>query len=65
MAMSRKDYVKFAQVFADEMASTADSDMGLIARTALRSVHQKVMDIFEADNPNFDRTRFLDASGML
>lgn len=66
MAMSRKDYVKFAQAFNDHMGQVpSEHPAHVAARMTLRDLHQNMMDIFAADNPNFDRTRFLDASGML
>lgn len=56
--MTRKDYVLIAEVFANfgqmiELEETIGAD---IARN--------LADAFGADNPRFDRARFLDACGV-
>jgi hypothetical protein len=61
--MTRKDYVKFAAMLKEERVP----DNGPIGYAKLRMLDQiadKTADIFEADNPNFDRARFLTACGV-
>lgn len=58
MAMSRKDYVKFARVLnklcgLDDLDDQDEGMLGLVVG--------EVADIFQDDNERFDRERFLDA----
>lgn len=58
--MSRKDYVKFAALFAGEMAIATTSE----ARRAVKNIILSTADIFAQDNANFDRARFYTAAGL-
>lgn len=54
--MTRKDYIATANIlkeFSVEMLSDAHRDLV-----------DAFADLMQADNPRFDRTRFLDASGV-
>jgi hypothetical protein len=58
--MTRKDYVRFAEMFKDMLADCeSNASNAAIDETAKRSAN-----IFAADNPNFDRSRFLTACGV-
>lgn len=65
--MSKKDYIKFAKMLAEEREflqsrieeppyQSYNFEMGVIAN--------KIADIFADDNPNFDNKRFLKACGL-
>lgn len=51
--MTRKDYVKFAAMFG---RLPKDTMMWVVANA--------IADIFAADNPHFDRARFMKAAGF-
>jgi len=63
--MTKKDYIKFAQLlngyarFGVEEGH-ARHDIGTI-KLNLGGVINQIGDIFEDDNPNFDRVRFVNA----
>ena len=61
MAMTRKDYIKFAEALgrtrAIEMNQRPISDNCAIDET-ITSITSRIGSIFEADNPNFDWDRF-------
>ena len=61
--MTRKDYIKFAEMISDHFvpARKAPNPSGI---NTLNSISQATCDIFTADNPNFDRDRFLQACGV-
>ena len=48
--MTRKDYVKTAEILNDVVYGTFETTAELIEAFA---------DMFEQDNPNFDRSRFI------
>lgn len=59
--MSRKDYVAFAKVLHDALR---DPNIGPSARiNIMDNIMSPMADIFEADNPLFDRYRFAAAVG--
>lgn len=58
--MSRKDYVAIADVFA----KAADSTVRRTKRDVARELAEEVANVFAADNPAFDRERFLKACGV-
>ena len=60
--MTRKDYIKFADMLKNQGAPQLENpdQYGLWCR-----IVQGTADIFEEDNPNFDRDRFLQACGHL
>jgi hypothetical protein len=53
--MSRKDYKVIAEVFSELHKKHCPNSP---AAKALKRVRDKVADIFEADNPRFDRGKF-------
>lgn len=58
--MTRKDYVAISRVFHDEMDSTKSVE----AVDAICCLAQALADVMEADNPDFEPNRFLDACGV-
>ena len=69
--MTRKDYEKFAQVFADQKivgepsAFTQTRNSYLAgARQQAKFLAEEMCSIFAADNPRFDKARFLKACGI-
>lgn len=61
--MSRKDYVRFAAMFAGEIALVSGSPKSHSAHS-VRGIILSSADIFAQDNPRFDRARFYVASGL-
>ncbi len=61
--MSKKDYEKFAALFAGEMAQ-ANHSGAWSEVMAVRNIIYSSADIFARDNPRFDRERFYEASGL-
>ena len=58
--MTRKDYIKFAEMFKG-----MDKDCNtFLAHAVNDELAQRASNIFAADNPNFDRARFLKACGV-
>lgn len=55
MAMSKKDYTLIAKAIA-----STESE-GTAREAATKRVASKIADALEADNPRFDRTRFMTA----
>ena len=63
--MTRKDYVKFAAMLKDANSHQAcELNYREGWHGACSSLVQRTADIFAADNPNFDRERFLQACGV-
>jgi len=62
MAFSRKDYVAVSGVVADRLASFG-GDSSLSEWLAVAGVAAGLADMFAADNPRFDRAKFLEACG--
>ena len=62
--MTRKDYVKFAAMLKVKRAYVGQFKSGDIMRLALESIAVDMADIFQSDNANFDRARFLKACGV-
>ena len=58
--MTRKDYVKFAEMFRGMFTNCIND----IERITIIEACEQTSDIFSADNPNFDRERFLTACGV-
>lgn len=56
MAMSRKDFVELANVFALQLAS---HEIGTPARTAIVNCVSSVMQFLRNQNPRFDSDRFM------
>ena len=57
--MTKKNYETFAAIIADAMGLATSDEKGL-----LRSVAYDMAEVFESDNPRFDRERFLKAAGV-
>lgn len=58
--MNKKDYVKFAALFAGELAlaNVGDREDRLLT---VRAIIKSMADIFAQDNPSFDRQKFYEA----
>jgi hypothetical protein len=65
MMMSRKDYEAIAEAIKSERENQwREAAPDSLPVLALRSMAQRVARVFEADNPRFDRGRFLRACGF-
>ena len=62
--MTRKDYVRFAAMLKDQLIACDTLRMRGVKRNRIISVINATADIFAADNPRFDRSRFLKACGV-
>ena len=60
--MTRKHYIKFAGTFRHALDLSQQRD--LLVNNAVRDIADTMADICAADNPRFDRERFLAACGM-
>jgi len=63
--MTRKDYQKFAEMFAQVRADRSAHTGGMLTRDELSTIEHiemEVMAIFQADSPLFDSDKFRDAS---
>ena len=58
--MTRRDYVAIAHALSEQVGFVNTEN----ARYVLGCVMQHTADIFAADNPRFDRSRFMDAAGF-
>jgi len=54
--MTKKDYVKFAEMIRVDRNTFARSELGSLA-----FIQEQIADIFAHDNSKFDRQRFYDA----
>ena len=64
--MTKKDYCKFAEMVKYNLGNAGMAD-GLHAAAhavGVADVARGMCDIFKADNPRFDRERFLKACGI-
>lgn len=64
--MTQKDYIKFAEMFKGRRTyldeyKPINSDVRL---SEMAKIADFTADIFQSDNPNFDRSRFLIACGL-
>ena len=63
--MTKKHYTLIADAIAESVDAYAELDTaGDMVRMALRDVALSIADTLEADNPRFDRNRFLVACGV-
>jgi hypothetical protein len=69
--MTRKDYVAIAHAFALELTmrralipTDAAADAYYAKTSGLMRAAEIAADVFESDNPRFDRARFLTACGI-
>jgi len=51
--MTIKDYIKIAEVLKKNFPKTE--------RGSLLQIHYDIMELFKADNPRFDREKFIEA----
>lgn len=58
--MSRKHYTKFAAEVAHRIKTADDGP----ERAGVLSMARGMIEVFEADNPRFDRDRFCIAAGI-
>ena len=61
--MTKKDYVKFANRIRSQIQDAEDECNDYARQSAIRTANDAA-GIFAADNPRFDRERFLKACGM-
>ena len=61
--MTRKDYVRFAQVLSSYKADCHDE--GTSPRVVAQFLALRIADVFADDNPRFDRERFLQACALV
>lgn len=62
--MTRKDYVLIAQALSVQPRPIVDRDPAFVARTAHAEICRNLARALGADNPRFDRERFLRACGV-
>ncbi|HWV45626.1 MAG TPA: hypothetical protein VN039_06345 [Nitrospira sp.] len=64
--MTRKHYIATAAMFADMMDGMSIIGSNFIAgyARAIVDAANNMADIFEADNPRFDRDKFIKACGL-
>lgn len=67
--MTKKDYIKFAEMIKRCSDANHEIDGSInqwqsIAHDTLTDIAFEIIGIFESDNPNFDRERFLKACGL-
>jgi hypothetical protein len=61
--MSRKDYVAVAEVLNTQAVKAVEGHE-VTAFFAVADIANGLADLFAADNPRFDRDRFLTAAGV-
>lgn len=59
--MTKKDYIKFAEAFADESHAIAAADDETTPWDVWQSMLTRITSILASDNERFDRARFLAA----
>lgn len=61
--MTRKDYEKFATMYRNNFRTMAEakSEGMYVATSTISLLMKHTADIFEADNPSFNRQRFYNA----
>ena len=62
--MTRKDYQKFAEMFAEVRVNRSSNAGGMLNRDELSTIEQiedEVTAIFSAENPLFDELKFTEA----
>jgi hypothetical protein len=62
--MSRKDYLAFAKIIADELQELREQGALRAHGDILLSLAWAMAEVFGADNPNFDEDRFMGACGF-
>jgi len=56
MAMSKKDYIRVAGIL-----SKLEGDLPIMSQEIIFTAILEFANMFEEDNPNFDREKFVDA----
>jgi hypothetical protein len=64
MAMSRKDYVAFAQVIADRLDAVEGYTDRATVEYEINELAEDLMSVFKSDNHRFDVSRFREAAGL-
>ena len=62
--MSRKDYLAFAKIIADELQEIRENGAVGTHGNIMLSLAWGMAEVFDADNPNFDEDRFMGACGF-
>ena len=64
--MTKRDYIAIAARLADlrQPNVTADNAFGMGVNSALNATAKELCSVFSANNPAFDRARFLKACGV-
>jgi hypothetical protein len=62
--MTRKDYVAIAKEINLHLSASEDGIQGARTRAVVRVLAAGIADVMAADNPSFDRARFLKACGV-
>lgn len=58
--MSKKHYIAISNILKERLAANAHGP----GYGAIKSIVEKLADYMKSDNPNFDRSRFLEACGI-
>lgn len=66
MAMSRKDYVAFAQVIADQLdaVEAMETTDRAVTERVIAELAEDMIHVFKSDNFRFDVSRFREAAGL-
>ena len=66
--MTKKDYIKFAKMILEQREAIHRDEWDLsvheLKNETVTEISERLAVIFAADNPNFDRSRFLKACGL-
>lgn len=60
--MTRKDYIAIASALNVESPTRTNNPM--MTQESFKRIVQNIADVLQADNPRFDRKRFLQAAGL-
>lgn len=65
MSMHKSDYELIAQAIEHEMYGWGQPEvMGIAETLAIKALAEELAERFEANNPKFDRAKFLSACGI-
>ena len=62
--MSRKDYLAFAKIIANQLQELREQGAPRAHADILIAIAWEMAEVFDADNPNFDEDRFMGACGF-
>ena len=62
--MSRKDYLAFAKIIANQLQELREQGALRVHGDILLTIAWEMAEVFDADNPNFDEDRFMGACGF-